>query len=427
MSKRGDNIHKRKDGRWEGRYKMGMCGNGKTKYGSVYGKSYKEAKEKLIAVQSTPNVQAPKAFNKIFYFSEILLIWMENNKLKHKGSTEHKYWFLIENHINPELGAVPISEINSVVINRFLDKKMTSGRLDKKGGLSSSYIKTMSFIIQSAIAFANQKELCSPLNTSICKPISQKKEFKILSKSEQQYLEKFLTSNLDYTRLGVLICLHTGVRLGEVCALTSLSVDQGEICVILGHSGSGKSTMLNMLGGLDTLDGGSITVAGNNISGFSGKQLTEYRRENVGFVFQFYNLIPDLTVAENIKVIADVSKDPMDLNDLLKVLGIEKIASRFPNEISGGQQQRVAIARAMIKKPKVLLCDELTGALDSSSARDVLRLVQKVNKEYGTTILIVTHNEEIKKMADRYIQIRDGKVVVNEVQTQKTSVEEMNL
>lgn len=207
----------------------------------------------------------------------------------------------------------------------------------------------------------------------------------------------------------------------------SLSVEQGEICVILGHSGSGKSTMLNMLGGLDTLDSGSITVAGNNITSFSGKALTEYRRENVGFVFQFYNLIPDLTVAENIKVIADVSKDPMDLNELLKVLGIEKIAHRFPNEISGGQQQRVAIARAMIKKPKVLLCDELTGALDSSSARDVLRLVQKVNQEYGTTILIVTHNEEIKKMADRYIQIRDGKIVVNEVQTQKASVEEMSL
>ncbi len=207
----------------------------------------------------------------------------------------------------------------------------------------------------------------------------------------------------------------------------SLSVEQGEICVILGHSGSGKSTMLNMLGGLDTLDSGSITVAGNNITSFSGKALTEYRRENVGFVFQFYNLIPDLTVAENIKVIADVSKDPMDLNELLKVLGIEKIAHRFPNEISGGQQQRVAIARAMIKKPKVLLCDELTGALDSSSARDVLRLVQKVNQEYGTTILIVTHNEEIKKMADRYIQIRDGKVVVNEVQTEKASVEEMSL
>lgn len=207
----------------------------------------------------------------------------------------------------------------------------------------------------------------------------------------------------------------------------SLSVEKGEICVILGHSGSGKSTMLNMLGGLDTLDSGSITVDGMNISGMSGKQLTEYRREKVGFVFQFYNLIPDLTVAENIKVIAEVSKDPMDLDELMKVLGIEKIASRFPNEISGGQQQRVAIARAMIKKPGVLLCDELTGALDSSSARDVLRLVQKVNKEFGTTILIVTHNEEIRKMADRNIQIHDGKVVLNEVQTQKTSVEEMSL
>ncbi len=207
----------------------------------------------------------------------------------------------------------------------------------------------------------------------------------------------------------------------------SLSVERGEICVILGHSGSGKSTLLNMIGGLDTLDSGSIDVAGYTISDFSSKQLIEYRRENVGFVFQFYNLIPDLTVAENIKVIADISKDPLDLDELLKILGIDMFASRFPNEISGGQQQRVAIARAMIKKPKVLLCDELTGSLDSSSARGVLRLVQEVNRAYGTTILIVTHNAEIKKMADRYVHIRDGKVVVNEVQTGKTGVAEMNL
>ncbi|MGI6507845.1 MAG: ABC transporter ATP-binding protein [Saccharofermentanales bacterium] len=207
----------------------------------------------------------------------------------------------------------------------------------------------------------------------------------------------------------------------------SLSVERGEICVILGHSGSGKSTLLNMIGGLDTLNSGSIDVAGYTISDFSSKQLIEYRRENVGFVFQFYNLIPDLTVAENIKVIADISKEPLDVDELLKILGIDMLASRFPNEISGGQQQRVAIARAMIKKPKVLLCDELTGSLDSSSARDVLRLVQEVNRAYGTTILIVTHNAEIKKMADRYVHIRDGKVVVNEVQTEKAGVTEMNL
>ncbi len=207
----------------------------------------------------------------------------------------------------------------------------------------------------------------------------------------------------------------------------SLSVEQGEICVILGHSGSGKSTLLNMIGGLDTLDSGSIKVAGKDISKLPTKEMGEYRRENVGFVFQFYNLIPDLTVIENIKVISDISKDAMDIDNLMKLLGIDSIANRFPNEISGGQQQRVAIARAMVKKPNVLLCDELTGALDSSSARDVLKLVQKVNKEYGTTILIVTHNEEIRKMADRYIHIRDGKIVVNEKQTAKCSVEEMNL
>lgn len=207
----------------------------------------------------------------------------------------------------------------------------------------------------------------------------------------------------------------------------SLSIEKGEICVILGHSGSGKSTLLNMIGGLDSLDSGSIEVAGKNISSFSKNELALYRRNSVGVVFQFYNLIPDLTVSENIRVIKDISSDPMDMEKLMSVLGISKIASRFPNEISGGQQQRVAIARAMIKKPQVLLCDELTGALDSNSAREVLKLVQEVNKEYGTTILIVTHNEEIRKMADRCVRIHDGKVIENKKQENRLNIEDMIL
>ena len=207
----------------------------------------------------------------------------------------------------------------------------------------------------------------------------------------------------------------------------SLSIEKGEICVILGHSGSGKSTLLNMIGGLDSLDSGSIEVAGKNISLLSKNELTLYRRNSVGVVFQFYNLIPDLTVAENIRVIKDISSNPMDMENLMSILGISKVANRFPNEISGGQQQRVAIARAMIKKPQVLLCDELTGALDSNSAREVLKLVQEVNKEYGTTIIIITHNEEIRKMADRCVRIHDGKVVENEKQENKLNAEDMIL
>lgn len=207
----------------------------------------------------------------------------------------------------------------------------------------------------------------------------------------------------------------------------SLSIEKGEICVILGHSGSGKSTLLNMIGGLDSLDSGSIEVAGKNISSLSKNELSLYRRNSVGVVFQFYNLIPDLTVVENIRVIKDISSDPMDMDKLMSILGISKVANRFPNEISGGQQQRVAIARAMIKKPQVLLCDELTGALDSNSAREVLKLVQEVNKEYGTTIIIITHNEEIRKMADRCVRIHDGKVVENEKQENKLNAEDMIL
>ena len=207
----------------------------------------------------------------------------------------------------------------------------------------------------------------------------------------------------------------------------SLSIEKGEICVIIGHSGSGKSTLLNMIGGIDSLDSGSIEVAGRNISLLSKNELALYRRNSIGVVFQFYNLIPDLTVAENIRVIRDISPDPMDMKHIMSILGISEVADRFPNEISGGQQQRVAIARAMIKKPQVLLCDELTGALDSNSAREVLKLIQAVNKEYGTTIIIITHNEEICKMADRCVRIHDGQVVENKKQENKLNAEDIIL
>ena len=207
----------------------------------------------------------------------------------------------------------------------------------------------------------------------------------------------------------------------------SLSLGEGKIYVILGPSGSGKSTLLNMIGGLDSLDSGEITISGRNISRSDKKKMTDYRREDVGFVFQFYNLIPDLTVQENIQVVADIAKQPMDIEEVMKALDIDKYKNRFPKELSGGQQQRVAIARALIKNPKILLCDELTGALDSKSSRNVLKFIEKVNEQFKTTIIIITHNEAIADMADTVIRIKDGQVAACTDNDSKCSAEELEL
>ena len=207
----------------------------------------------------------------------------------------------------------------------------------------------------------------------------------------------------------------------------SLSLGEGKIYVILGPSGSGKSTLLNMIGGLDSLDSGEITISGRNISRSDKKKMTDYRREDVGFVFQFYNLIPDLTVQENIQVVADIAKQPMDIEEVMKALDIDKYKNRFPKELSGGQQQRVAIARALIKNPKILLCDELTGALDSKSSRNVLKFIEKVNEQFKTTIIIITHNEAIADMADTVIRIKDGQVASCTNNGNKRSAEELEL
>ena len=230
------------------------------------------------------------------------------------------------------------------------------------------------------------------------------------------------------------ICLKDAVkRYGEgeaaVYALdhADLVIGKGKICVILGPSGSGKSTMLNMLGGLDTLDAGELTIEGRSLIGLTPKERTLYRKEEVGFVFQFYNLIPDLTVEENIEVVSDISESPLDLSEVLGALELEPYRRRFSRELSGGQQQRAAIARAMIKNPRLLLCDELTGALDTHSSKNVLQFVEMMNRKYGTTVVIITHNEAIAKMADQIIRIRDGRVEESVFNEKKIPAEELEL
>ena len=196
----------------------------------------------------------------------------------------------------------------------------------------------------------------------------------------------------------------------EVLKGVSVGVERGEMCVIQGTSGSGKSTLLNCIGGLDDIDSGSCKVDGLEIAGLKKDKLSDYRRDTLGFIFQFYNLVPNLTVRENIEVCRYLTKNPLDMDELLDTLGLKEHADKFPSQLSGGQQQRTAIARALIKNPKLLLCDEPTGALDSKTSRDILILLEKINEKYGTTMLIVTHNNSIKNMVHRVIFLKDGEI-----------------
>jgi len=186
------------------------------------------------------------------------------------------------------------------------------------------------------------------------------------------------------------------------------NISKGEICVLFGPSGSGKSTFLNMVGGLEPADGGSIVVNGVDITKLNDHDLVEYRRRELGFIFQFYNLVPDLTVRENIEVCQYLSKDPLPIDDLLHSLGLWEHRGKFPNQVSGGQQQRCAIGRALVKNPSLLLCDEPTGALDYHTSKEILELMERVNREYGSTMVIVTHNDAIRHMSHHILRLRDG-------------------
>ncbi len=206
----------------------------------------------------------------------------------------------------------------------------------------------------------------------------------------------------------------------------NLTLEEGKFVVILGPSGAGKSTLLNLLGGLDSPTSGTITVCGKDISTLSKNELADYRAETVGFVFQFYNLIPTLTVHENVTLVKEISKNPLSATKMLEEVGLKDHARNFPSELSGGEQQRVSIARALAKNPEILLCDEPTGALDSTTGVLVLKLLLKMARDYGKTIVIVTHNQNIAKMADVVVRVKNGKVVSAENQANPASADDID-
>lgn len=211
----------------------------------------------------------------------------------------------------------------------------------------------------------------------------------------------------------------------EVLKNLSLNVEKGEFCVLLGPSGSGKSTLLNILGGIDYPDVGEVKINGEKMNSLNSKKLTMFRRNHLGYVFQMYNLIPDLTVRENIEVGAYLSKKPLNLDELIETLGLKEHQDKLPSQLSGGQQQRTSIGRAIIKNPDILLCDEPTGALDYNTSKEILKLIEKVNQKYGSTVIMVTHNDAIKYMSDRVIRLRDGQILKKYLNDKKVKAEDL--
>ncbi len=211
----------------------------------------------------------------------------------------------------------------------------------------------------------------------------------------------------------------------EVLHGINLQIEKGEFCVLLGPSGSGKSTLLNILGGIDEADSGEISIDGEQMGEMNEKKLTAYRRRHLGYIFQMYNLIPNLTVRENIEVGAYLSRNPLDVDELLQTLGLFEHQRKLPNQLSGGQQQRTAIGRAIVKNPDILLCDEPTGALDYQTSKEILKLIETVNQKYGNTVVMVTHNDAIRLMADRVIRMRDGRIRSDEINSEKVPAEEL--
>lgn len=224
---------------------------------------------------------------------------------------------------------------------------------------------------------------------------------------------------------GIQKSFGSGENRTEVLKGINFSLEKGEICVLLGPSGSGKSTLLNIIGGIDAADAGSVSINGEKTEEMSEKTLTMYRRRHLGYIFQMYNLIPNLNVKENIEVGAYLSEHPLDINDLLHTLGLYEHRYQMPNQLSGGQQQRTAIGRAIVKNPDILLCDEPTGALDYHTSKEILALIEDVNRKFGNTVVMVTHNDAIRNMADRVIRLRDGQIRSNETNAVRIAAKDL--
>ena len=237
-----------------------------------------------------------------------------------------------------------------------------------------------------------------------------------MSEAERKFLEVH----------GLKKSFGTGDTKQDVLRGLDFTVSKGEFCVLLGPSGSGKSTLLNILGGIDSADEGEILINGDKLEDMNEKSLTRYRRKHLGYIFQMYNLIPNLNIKENVEVGAYLSDHPLDTDDILKTLGLYEHRHKLPNQLSGGQQQRTSIGRAIVKNPDTLLCDEPTGALDYNTSKDILRLIEEVNKKYGCTVVMVTHNAAIANMADRVVKLRDGQIRKNYSNETKTPAAELD-
>lgn len=238
--------------------------------------------------------------------------------------------------------------------------------------------------------------------------------------------ERIMGDNSFLKISGIKKSFGSGDNRIEVLRGIDFEVAKGEFCVLLGPSGSGKSTLLNIIGGIDSPDSGYISIDGEKTGDMDEKTLTRYRRKHLGYVFQMYNLIPNLNVKENVEVGAYLSDNPFDVDDLLKTLGLYEHRHKLPNQLSGGQQQRTSIGRAIVKNPDILLCDEPTGALDYNTSKEILKLIEDVNQKYGNTIIMVTHNDAIKNMADRTVKLRDGMIRRNIVNENKISAVELD-
>ena len=225
---------------------------------------------------------------------------------------------------------------------------------------------------------------------------------------------------------GIKKSFGSGESRADVLKGIDIDIEKGEFCVLLGPSGSGKSTLLNIIGGIDSADSGYISIGGEKTADMSEKALTMYRRKHLGYIFQMYNLIPNLNIKENVEVGAYLSDNPLDVDDILKTLGLYEHRHKLPNQLSGGQQQRTAIGRAIVKNPDILLCDEPTGALDYNTSKEILQLIETVNQKYGSTIIMVTHNDAIKNMADRVVKLRDGVIRKNYTNETKTKAAELD-